>query len=125
MALANIDLRILQALRAIREGNLSYTKSYAAQSDLLPSLSIDLGLPPEWGDVTRIPAYGGPQAQALWTAIGVANRAGLGGIPCELVHGGVTGGSCIANALIRGAHAFAEAIAIYVPVCLEWCILCL
>ncbi|TCD71526.1 hypothetical protein EIP91_008907 [Steccherinum ochraceum] len=116
MSIANIDPRILAALRSIRTGAISYRTGQATPVDLLSSLSTDLGYPAAWGDVSRIPAYGGPKATAAWSSLGVTSRNGLGGIPCELVHGGVTGSSCTSNAVIRGIHAFAEAAAIYLPV---------
>ncbi|KAH8102666.1 hypothetical protein BXZ70DRAFT_1059407 [Cristinia sonorae] len=116
MTLANIDPRILAALRGIRLGDIRYTTGQCHPVDLLTSLSTDLGYPAAWGDFSRMPAYGGPKTIEAWKALGVSGRNGLGGIPCELVHGGVTGGSCTANATIRGVHAFAEAMAIYLPV---------
>lgn len=116
MSLANIDPRILGALRGIRTGDISYRTNACSPPDLLSSLSTDLGYPSAWGDISRIPAFGGAKAADAWKTIGVPTRDGLGGIPCELVHGGVTGPSCTANAVIRGAHAFAEALAIYLPV---------
>lgn len=116
MSLANIDPRILGALRGIRTGDISYRTNACNPPDLLSSLSTDLGYPSAWGDISRIPAFGGVKAADAWKAIGVPTRDGLGGIPCELVHGGVTGSSCTANAVIRGAHAFVEALAIYLPV---------
>ena len=116
MTIANIDPRILGALRGIRSGSFSYIKGASEPSDLVSSLSKDLGYPPAWGDPGQLPAYGGPQADKMWSALSVVNRSGLGGLPCELVHGGVTGGSCTANAGIRGAQAFAEALALYLPV---------
>ncbi|KAH9950338.1 hypothetical protein B0H21DRAFT_530055 [Amylocystis lapponica] len=116
MTLANIDPRILSALRAIRSGEWSYRSHHSAHPDLVSSLSKDLGYPSAWGDTSLLPAYGGKQADAAWKALGVPGRQGIGGIPCELVHGGVTGGSCTANAGIRGAQAFAEALALYLPV---------
>lgn len=116
MTLANIDGRILGALRALRSGAWSYRRHHSTQPDILSSLSRDLGYPEKWGDPALLPAYGGAEANAAWKALGVPGRHGLGGIPCELVHGGVTGGSCTANTAIRGAEAFAEAFALYLPV---------
>lgn len=116
MKLANVDPRILGALRAMREGQWSYTKRYCNPPDLISSLSHDLGYPSVWGDPSRLPPYGGPSANAAWITMGVKNRTGLGGIPCQLVHSGVGGSSCTSNALIRGAFALAEAMLIYVPV---------
>ncbi|OSX67574.1 hypothetical protein POSPLADRAFT_1064166 [Postia placenta MAD-698-R-SB12] len=116
MTLANIDGRILTALRALRSGAWSYKRHHSTQPDLLSSHARDLGYPSMWGDVAQLPAYGGKEASAAWKRLGVSGRAGVGGIPCELVHGSVTGGSCTANTMIRGAEAFAEAFAIYLPV---------
>ncbi|KAI0335265.1 hypothetical protein GY45DRAFT_1317194 [Cubamyces sp. BRFM 1775] len=116
MTLANIDPRVLGALRGIRNGNFSYKRGISVPPDLVTSLSKDLGYPASWGDPALLPAYGGAQANETWKALGVSSRPGRGGLPCEIVHGDVTGASCFANAAIRGAQAFAEAVAIYLPV---------
>jgi len=116
MSLANVDPRILAALRALRSGDLSYVRGLNSNTNIVSSLSQDLGYPPAWGDFSKIPAYGGPSANAAWRSLKVRYRNGRGGIPCELVHGGVAGPSCTANVLIRGAYALAEAVAIYLPV---------
>ena len=116
MTLANIDPRLLAALRAIRAGTFSYKRGVSIPPDLLSSFSKDLGYPAAWGDPAQLPAYGGPDANRIWKTLNVTNRHHLGGIPCELVHGSVTGGSCTANAGIRGIQAFAEAVALYLPV---------
>ncbi|KIP11952.1 hypothetical protein PHLGIDRAFT_62780 [Phlebiopsis gigantea 11061_1 CR5-6] len=116
MKLANIDPRILGALRALREGRWSYISGLSDPVDLGSSLSRDLGYPSAWGDPARLPSHGGPSANATWEKLGVTNRMGLGGLPCELIHGGIAGGSCTGNAVIRGTLAFAEAMLIYVPV---------
>lgn len=116
MSVANIDPRILGALRAIRSGDWSYVRGFASKPEMVTSLSRDIGYPPAWGDVSRLPAYGGPSAVAAWRELGVRTRGSLGGLPCELVHGGVVGSSCTANALVRGVYAFAEALALYLPV---------
>ncbi|CCL98957.1 uncharacterized protein FIBRA_00965 [Fibroporia radiculosa] len=116
MTLANIDVRLLEALRAIRSGAWSYRRHVSVQPDLVSSISRTLGYPSAWGDPALLPAYGGVQANAVWKTLGVRGRNGLGGLPCELVHGTVTGGSCTANATIRGAQAFVEALALYLPV---------
>lgn len=114
--MANIDPRLLGALRAIRVGDYSYTRGVSTPPDLLTSFSKDLGYPAAWGDPALLPAYGGPEAERVWKSLGVTSRTRVGGIPCELVHGSVTGGSCITNAGIRGLQAFAEAVALYLPV---------
>jgi hypothetical protein len=49
----------------------------------------------------------------------VRGRGSVGGVPCEIVHGSVTEGSCTTNFGIRGLHAFLEALALYVPVSLN------
>lgn len=116
MKLASIDPRILEALRAIRDGRWSYIDGVSYPPDILSSLSHDLGYPSVWGNPSQLPSHGGPSANAAWKTLGVKNRAGLGGVPCELVHGGVGGHSCLGNATIRGTFALAEAMLIYVPV---------
>ena len=81
MSLANVDPRILDALRAVRSGKMSYTTGRVYPVDLVSSFAADLGYPAAWGDVTRIPARGGPNATAAWKTLGVPGREGLGGIP--------------------------------------------
>ncbi|KLO14449.1 hypothetical protein SCHPADRAFT_903264 [Schizopora paradoxa] len=120
-ALANIDQRLAEALRRRRAGTWTYGDS-SASSSLLRSLASDLGYPSTWGDSSIIPANGGPNADQVWKSIGVTARAGVGGIPCELVHGDVggifgnVGPSCSRNVAIRGLMGFVEAFAIYAPV---------
>ncbi|KAF5370237.1 hypothetical protein D9615_010073 [Tricholomella constricta] len=118
--LANLDGRVVQTLRLIREGRWSYLKGSDLHSNLLTGLSTQLGHNASWGDPVALPAYGGAAADAAWKILGVNNRSGVGGLPCELVHGTVGSslgleGSCIANSSIRSAMAFLEAIAIYLP----------
>ncbi|KAI0932198.1 hypothetical protein AcV5_004514 [Taiwanofungus camphoratus] len=115
MTLANIDARILATLRALRSGAWSYKRHHSTQPDLVSSYARDIGYPAIWGEPTLLPAYGGKVADAAWEILGVPGRKGVGGIPCELVHGSVAGGSCTANVAIRGAQAFAEALALYLP----------
>ncbi|KAI0801256.1 hypothetical protein C8Q74DRAFT_1192230 [Fomes fomentarius] len=116
MTIANVDPRLLATLRAIRERTFSYRRGVSVPPDILSSYSRDLGYPAAWGDPAQLPAYGGAKANKVWKALSVTGRDGLGGIPCELVHGTVTGGSCTANAGIRGAQAFAEGVLLYLPV---------
>lgn len=115
MSLANIDPRILLALRALRVGNFSYVKGISRPPDIATTFAQDLGYPKSWGDPALLPAYGGAAANSVWKTLGVTNRAGLAGLPCEIVHGGITS-SCTANSAMRGSKAFLEALAIYVPV---------
>ncbi|KAI0078876.1 hypothetical protein K474DRAFT_777373 [Panus rudis PR-1116 ss-1] len=115
MTLANIDPRILGALRAIRSRSWSYTKGFCDPPDLVTSFARDLGYPENWGNPAMLPAYGGPEADRVWEELGLTGRHGVGGLPCEIVHGGLAS-SCTRNASIRGLQAFAEAVAIYLPV---------
>ncbi|KZS92961.1 hypothetical protein SISNIDRAFT_549988 [Sistotremastrum niveocremeum HHB9708] len=115
-SLASIDPRILEALRAIRSRTWLYGKRSTAHPTLLTSLSSDLGYPSQWGDPTKLPKYGGAAATMTWKSLGLTSRNGLGGIPCEVVHGGVGGDSCLANSGIRGFNAFCKALLIYLPV---------
>ena len=119
--LANVDPRLLQALRALRYGLWRYSAASPLFSHLLKSYSEQLGYPPSWGDPALLPALGGDVADAAWTSLSVVGRKGVAGLPCELVHGsvGVRGGfgnSCVLNAGSRFAMAALDAIAIYLPV---------
>ena len=119
--MANLDGRIVQTLKLIREGHWSYLSGSASDRDILIGFSKDLGYNSSWGDPVALPAYGGAVANKAWKVLGVKNRPSVGGLPCELVHGSVGSSlgldaSCTANASIRGVMAFLEAIAIYLPV---------
>lgn len=113
--LANVDKRLLHALHLLATGEWSYR--HGTKQNILTSYARDLGLPSTWGDPHIIPAYGGSTADRVWNKIGVTNRDGIGGLPCELVHGDVgVGGSCHGNAAVRLAHAFVAAASMYTPV---------
>ncbi|KAG6890399.1 hypothetical protein C0995_008753 [Termitomyces sp. Mi166 len=119
--LANLDGRVIQALQLLRKGDWSYTRGSTANSAVLTGLSHELGYNTSWGNPEVLPAYGGAVADTTWKALGVKNRRGVGGIPCEIVHGSIGSslgleGSCVANSFIRGVMAFLEAIVIYLPV---------
>ncbi|KAF9015167.1 hypothetical protein BDQ17DRAFT_1340598 [Cyathus striatus] len=119
--MANVDQRLLAALRYIRAGSWSYRRGSAIHRNLLQNLAEDLGYPHSWGDPSILPAFGGPQTLHIWKAISVNGRDGIGGMPCEVVHGGVGSNlqlshSCTANMIIRGINAYIEALAIYIPV---------
>ncbi|KAL4243419.1 TMEM135 family protein [Abortiporus biennis] len=116
MSIANIDPRILSALRAIRADKWSYTQRRSDPADLVTTFSKDLGYPAAWGDPKILPPYGGEGATKVWEALGVQGRNAVGGLPCEIVHGGLAGHNCYANAGVRGLKAFGEALAIYLPV---------
>ncbi|KAJ3975356.1 hypothetical protein EV361DRAFT_792548 [Lentinula raphanica] len=118
--LAGVDSRLLRALRLLRSKEWTYTRGSPANPTLLTTYAKDLGYPSSWGDPSRLPAFGGPSAENVWKVLGVTGREGLGGVPCELVHGGVgsnmsLAGSCTANSGIRGAKAFFEAVLLYLP----------
>lgn len=121
-ALANIDDRLAEALRRRRAGTWTYG-GRTESSSLLTSLASDLGYPSTWGDSSIVPSNGGANADQIWDSIGVTSRPGVGGIPCELVHGNVggffgnVGPSCSKNVAIRGLMGFVQAFAIYAPVC--------
>ncbi|THH16898.1 hypothetical protein EW146_g3828 [Bondarzewia mesenterica] len=115
-SMANVDTRLIAGLRAIKSGEWSYVDGSRPNPNILSSLSQALGYPPSWGDPACLPAYGGPAATVSWRELGVRGRDGLGGLPCEIVHGTVTGGSCTTNAATRGLHALLEAFVIYLPV---------
>lgn len=116
-----MDARLLRTLRLIRSGEWTYTRGSPTHPTILTSYAKDLGYPSSWGDPLRLPAFGGPSAENTWKALGVQGRQSLGGVPCELVHGGVgsglsLAGSCTANSSIRGVKAFFEAVLVYLPV---------
>ncbi|EDR14989.1 uncharacterized protein LACBIDRAFT_300660 [Laccaria bicolor S238N-H82] len=118
--LANVDRRIMDALVYLREGTWSYINGSATHRNLLRTFSQDLGHPSSWGDPSVLPAYGRNIADSVWKTINVSNRTGVGGLPCELVHGTVgtnlgVSDSCTMNAGLRATKAFAESMAIYLP----------
>ncbi|KAJ6610906.1 hypothetical protein B0H10DRAFT_1810845 [Mycena sp. CBHHK59/15] len=119
--LAGLDSRLLETLRAIRAGTWSYVAGSPSLSHLLTTYAGDLGHPAAWGDPAVLPAYGGPKADKVWRHLGVNARRGVGGLPCEMVHGDVgsslgLGHSCATNSGLRGLKVLLEAIAIYLPV---------
>ncbi|KAF9456193.1 hypothetical protein BDZ94DRAFT_1204828 [Collybia nuda] len=118
--LANLDDRVIQVLNLIKEGQWSYTKGSPLHSEVLSNFAEELGHNALWGDPSALPAYGGATANAAWKVLGVNNRPGVGGLPCELVHGTVGStfglqGSCTVNSSLRAVKAFFEAVAIYLP----------
>jgi hypothetical protein len=109
----------LEALRELKEGKWSYGYAMTTSSssrNLLTSLSTSLGYPASWGDPAQLPSKSGNHATTTWRRLGVQGRDGVGGLPCELVHGGIGGRSCTENTLSRATTAFAKAMAIYIPV---------
>ena len=141
--MANVDSRLLEALRGLARGSWSYNSvenryiltgmffRICMVTSVLISLlcldyATDLGYPSAWGDSLLIPSQGGPRAAEAWGRLGVEHRPGIGGFPCELVHGRVgssviPGGiesSCTGNAFVRFAIGFLEGLALYAPVSL-------
>jgi hypothetical protein len=113
--LAEIDPRIIWTLQSIHNGSLSYRRRDVSPPDLV-EFTKDLGYPASWGDFSVVPAYG-TDATPVWRKLGVRGRDGIGGIPCELVHGGNgAGNSCMKNISIRGQKAWLSALLIYLPV---------
>jgi hypothetical protein len=118
-ALASIDPRLVSTLQALRAGTFSYIRGTLPPDapELTTALAADLGFPRAWGDPALIPAYGAARGAAdAYARLGVKGRSGLGGLPCEIVHGGVDRHSCVANAGKRGMTAFLKALLIYTPV---------
>jgi hypothetical protein len=119
--LAGLDHRIITVLQRIRDGSWSYISGSVHHKQLLQDSALNTGLPPAWGDPSVVPAYGGAIADEAWKKLGVTNRPGVGGIPCELLHrevGSALGleSSCTANAGLRTLKGFMDALAIYLPV---------
>lgn len=88
--IAELDYRLLHALRLCRQGDFVYGDRNSADADL-PSLCADLGLPTQYGN----PAVTIP-------------------IPCELYHCG-TGKSCEVHAATRFRRSFNLAARLYFP----------
>lgn len=87
---AQVDNRLIEALRRARRGIFVYGKD-TGQAPLLESMCRDFGWPEEWGD----PAKTTP-------------------IPCEMVHMGC-GPNCEVHAVSRFARTFKIACATYIP----------
>ncbi|PHH77879.1 hypothetical protein CDD80_101 [Ophiocordyceps camponoti-rufipedis] len=87
---AHIDIRLIEALRRCRTGQLRYGVD-TGQAPLLGSMCSDYGLPPEWGD----PAQSIP-------------------FPCDVVHMG-RGPSCEYHALVRFVNSWIWSMYTYVP----------
>jgi hypothetical protein len=87
---ADIDSRLIEALRRAYRGEFTYGVS-KDQTSLLAPLCRDLGLPEVYADPSRTTP-----------------------IPCELYHCG-TGPSCEYHALSRWARSFVLAMKIYLP----------
>ena len=94
---AQIDKRLIEALRSCRRAEWTYGKP-KGDKEVLESMCRDYGFPEEWGDTSKtVP------------------------IPCELVHMGC-GPSCEKHALWRFAKSFVFACSTYFPLqlILQW-----
>ena len=88
---AQVDPRLVLALRSLREGNFVYGRD-TGQAGILQSLCQDHDLPLAWGD----PSLSVP-------------------IPCEVVHAGV-GPSCLRHALLRFLRSWQSSFLMYFPI---------
>ncbi|KAJ5519433.1 hypothetical protein N7453_001855 [Penicillium expansum] len=87
---AQVDSRLIEALRRVRRGVFVYGKD-TGQAPLLQSMCKDYNWPEVWGDPAKVAP-----------------------IPCEMVHMGC-GPSCEKHALYRFAKTFKFACATYIP----------
>lgn len=88
---AEVDMRLIEALRRARKGDFLYGKD-TGQAPLLQSMCADYGWPIEWGDPSKtVP------------------------MPCEMIHTGC-GPSCEWHAISRFLRGFRFALATYLPV---------
>ncbi|CAI7569688.1 unnamed protein product [Penicillium crustosum] len=87
---AQVDSRLIEALRRVRRGVFVYGKD-TGQAPLLQSMCKDYNWPEVWGDPAKVTP-----------------------IPCEMVHMGC-GPSCEKHALSRFAKTFKFACATYIP----------
>ena len=87
---AQVDSRLIEALRRVRRGVFVYGKD-TGQAPLLQSMCKDYNWPMEWGDPAK-----------------------MARIPCEMVHMGC-GSNCEKHALYRFAKTFKFACATYIP----------
>lgn len=95
---AQVDSRLIDALRTARRGEWTYGKTSSNQPDFLQSMCRDYGWPEEWGDSsTTVP------------------------FPCDMVHMGC-GPSCEKHAIWRFGQAFNFACMRYLPlqIFLRW-----
>ncbi len=115
-ALGQVEPELLVALPALRSKDWIYGQESAKYPHLFDGLCERVGIPTSWGDPTIIPAYGGDTANKVWAQLGVMSRAGVGGLPCELVHGSTHTSSCALNAIIRFQRSFFRCVFLYLPI---------
>lgn len=115
-ALGQVEPELLIALPALGRKDWMYGQKSTKYPHLFDELCVRLGVPTSWGDPTIIPAFGGDIANKVWAQLGVTSRAGVGGLPCELVHGSTCTSSCALNAFIRFRKSFFHSIFLYLPI---------
>lgn len=84
------------------------------------SLARELKLPTAVADPIETPAFGGVEASLVWKQLGI-HRHGVGGVPCEMVHGTMAtnmgfGHDCYSNVAARFLTGFMQALPIYLSV---------
>lgn len=67
-------------------------------------------------EVLPDPTRGGEPGFILAGAAGPRGRGEMGGVPCEVVHCGTGGSSCMANSALRWIRGWKTCMYIYVPV---------
>ena len=115
-ALGQVEPELMIAIPALGRGDWVYGQKSTKYPQLVDELCGRLGVPTTWGDPTIIPDFGGDTANKVWAQLGVINRAGVGGLPCELVHGWTNTSSCALNALTRFRKSFFRCILLYLPI---------
>ena len=115
-ALGMVEPELLVAIPVLGGEDWIYGQKSTKYPQLFDGLCARLGLPTTWGDPTIIPAFGGDTADKIWARLGVINRAGVGGLPCDLVHGWTHTSSCVLNAFARFRKSFFRCIFLYLPI---------
>jgi len=98
--------------QAEREATSSNSEKQA-KSDAEPGLTIQTSSYTSEGSSRKVQAK---TNYALSGASGPRGRGQMGGLPCEIVHCGMGGSSCLANAGLRWLKGFKVCMGIYVPV---------
>jgi len=104
------------ALPALGRGDWIYGQKSTKYPQLLDELCGRVGVPTTWGNPSIIPPFGGDTANKVWAQLGVINRADVGGLPCELVHGWTNTSSCALNAFTRFRKSFFRCVFLYLPI---------
>jgi hypothetical protein len=115
-ALGEVEPELLIVLPALGREEWVYGQQSTKHPQLFDKLCARLGLPTTWGDPAILPASGGDSANRVWAQLGVINRTGVGGLPCELVHGRTHTSSCAINAFTRFRKSFLRGVFLYLPV---------